>query len=578
MTTETLTQQPAARRWLRLPFSAEQGIVATLVAVLGFMVLYPIIAVVVNSILPGGTFQGAGISTWHTAFSDPDVLEAIINTIKVQGAVQGISLPIAIGIAWLLARTDVPFARSIEFGFWIMFFLPALGVTTGWLLFFDPNFGLVNKWLMEWGIVSKAPFNMYSYWGIVFAHLTTYGLSVKVMLLTPAFRNLDGSIEEAARMSGASTAQSLWRIVIPIMIPAITVVLLMSLIRGLEAFEIELFLGVPIDFYVYSTKIYRLIAHAPPAYAEGGVLATSILVMILPLIILQRWASMRRNYVVVAGKYGARINRLRRLRWPVFAALLALVACISLLPLSLLVMGSFMKLFGFFGLPQMWTFEHWRDAFGDTTFITGLHNMLVLGLGTTIAAIGVYVFVAYCTVRLKTRWRIPLDILSWMPISIPGIILSFGYLFMVLQVPIFSPLYGTIFVMILVSFLSAMTMGVQVLKVHMQQLGSEIEEAGRCAGANWFTTFRRVIFPLVAPAVAVVAVLVFVATIRQIGSVILLSTGETRVLAVLQLDFLTDGRLGPAAVIGVIIVLISLFAAAVVRIISNRFGIAAGPG
>jgi iron(III) transport system permease protein len=172
--------------------------------------------------------------------------------------------------------------------------------------------------------------------------------------------------------------------------------------------------------------------------------------------------------------------------------------------------------------------------------------------------------------------RGPLDILSWLPLTIPGIILGFGYLFMVIQVPVFTPLYGTLFVMILVSFLGAMTLGVQVIKVHMLQLGNEIEEAGRIAGASWLDNFRRVILPLTVPAIAVVSVLVFAATIRQIGSVILLSTGETRVLAVLQLDFLTDGRLGPAAVIGVIIVLISLLAAALIRIISVRFGIKAG--
>jgi iron(III) transport system permease protein len=557
----------------RFSISTQTWLVGGLTLVLGFMVLYPIGAVLVNSFLPSATFDSAGFATWSKAFQDPDVLAAIWNTLKVQFANQGISVPVAIVIAWVLARTDVPFKRWLEFGFWILFFLPALGVTTGWLLFFDPNYGLVNKWLQDWGLASGPTFNMYSFWGIVFAHLTTYAISVKVMLLTPAFRNMDGSIEEAARMSGASVWSSTWRIVIPLMTPAIFVVFLMSLIRGLEAFEIELFLGVPFNFWVYTTKIYQLVAHAPPQYAQAGVLASAILFIMLPFILLQRWASTRRSYAVVSGKYIARVNRLGRWRWPVFFAILAIVLFMSILPLGLLLTGSIMKLFGFFGLPEMWTLQHWRDAFADVTFTLGLKNMLVLGFGTALCAAVVYVFVAYCTVRIKSRFQAPLDILSWLPLTIPGIILGFGYLFMVIQVPVFTPLYGTIFVMILVSFLGAITLGVQVIKVHMLQLGSEIEEAGRTAGASWLETFRRVILPLTVPAVTVVAVLVFASTIRQIGSVILLSTGETRVLAVLQLDFLTDGRLGPAAVIGVIIVLISLFAALLVRIISTRFGV-----
>jgi iron(III) transport system permease protein len=563
------------RRRRLAPGTTQATLVGALVIILAFLVLYPILAVVINSLLPSRVFQSQGLATWRSAFADADVVTAIFNTLKVQFATQGISLPVAIPIAWLLARTDLPFARWLEFGFWILFFLPALGVTQGWLLLFDPNYGLANKWLMDWGIAHSAPFDLYSFWGIIFAHLTTTALSVKVMLLTPAFRNLDGSIEEAAQIAGASTLKTLIRIVVPLLTPAIIVVLLMSLIYGLGAFEIELFLGVPFNFYVYSTQIYQLISHDPPAYAEGGVLASSVLLAMLPLIVLQRWAATRRSYAVVSGKYQSRIVHLNAWRWPAFFIVATIVLVMSLLPLGLLLVGSIMKLFGFFGLAEMWTLDHWRDAFADVTFTQAFWNMLTLGIGTALAAACVYVVVAYCAVRLKTRWQATIDILSWLPISIPGVVLGFGYLFMVIQVPIFSPIYGTIWVMILVSFLSAMTLGVQVIKVHMLQLGAEIEEAARLAGASWLSAFCRVILPLTAPAVSVVAVLVFAATIRQIGLVILLSTGETRPLAVLQLDFLADGRLGPAAVIGVIIVLISLTAAALVRIISVRFGVRA---
>lgn len=576
MAHQQLALNPAlARRRGFVPGRLQALLIGALVVVLAFLVLYPILAVVVNSLLPSQVFRSEGFATWRAAFADPDVATAVLNTLKVQGATQGISLPVAIPIAWLLARTDLPYARWLEFGFWILFFLPALGVTQGWLLLFDPNYGLANKWLMDRGVADSAPFDLYSFWGIIFAHLTTTALSVKVMLLTPAFRNLDGSIEEAARISGANAFGTLTRIVVPLMTPAIIVVLLMSLIYGLGAFEIELFLGVPFNFYVYSTQIYQLIAHDPPAYAEAGVLATSVLLAMLPLIVLQRWAATRRSYAVVSGKYAARVARLGAGRWPAFAIVAAIVLTMSLLPLGLLLVGSIMKLFGFFGLAEMWTLDHWREAFSDATFTQAFWNMLLLGIGTALAAAAAYVFVAYCAVRLKTRWQATIDILSWLPLSIPGIVLGFGYLFMVIQVPIFAPIYGTLWVMILVSFLSAMTLGVQVIKVHMLQLGGEIEEAARLSGASWLATFRRIILPLTAPAVSVVAVLVFASTIRQIGLVILLSTGETRPLAVLQLDFLADGRLGPAAVIGVIIVLISLAAAALVRIISLRFGVRA---
>lgn len=543
-----------------------------LVLVLGFMVIYPIGSVVISSFLDDTT-GAVTLGAWQGAFLQPGMLQSVLNTVKVVSAVQLIALPIAVGIAWLLARTNVPFSRSIEFGFWILFFLPSLGITTGWLLLFDSDYGLANRWLIASGIINSAIFNMYSFWGIVFAHLTSFAVAVKVMLLTPAFRNLDGAIEEASRVCGAGAITTLIRIVIPILAPAIVVVVLMSIIRGLESFEIELFLGTPIGFSVYSTKIYSLMANDPPQFAQAGVLATIILLLMLPLIVLQRWVATRRSYVVLTGQRSSTKTDLGRWRWPIFGGLIAIVGFFSLVPLTLLVMGSFMKLFGFFDLPNFWTLQHWRELFVDDAFFASFQNMLILGLATAALAVIVYSVVSYCTVRIQNRLRAPLDILTWLPLTIPGIILSFGYLYMVLQVPIFSPLYGTLAVMVLVGFLGAMTLGVQILKVHMLQIGAEVEEAGRVVGGSWIRTFRSIITPLSLPALVVVGVMVFAGAIRQVSSIILLVTGETRVLSILQLEFLTEGFLAPGAVVGSVIVAISLTAAVLVRTISARFGV-----
>jgi iron(III) transport system permease protein len=556
-------------------FDRAKLVIGLLVLVLGFVVLYPIGSVIYIGLHPAGGDAPAGFGAWTEAFREPGMLTSILNTVKVVSATQAIGLPAAIVIAWFLARTNVPFSRWLEFGFWILYFLPSLAVTTGWLLFFDKDYGLVNRWLLASGLVDSPPFDMYSYWGIVFAHITTYAIAVKVMLLTPAFRNLDGAIEEASRVCGASAFTTLVRIVIPLLAPAIIVVFLMSLIRGLEAFEIELFLGMPINFAVYSTKIFTLMHEDPPRFAPAGVLATSVLAMMIPLLVAQRWASTRRSSTVVTGQALHTLTDLGRWRWPAFAVLLAIVCFFSLVPLGLLVTGSFMKLFGFFDLPEIWSLEHWVTLFNDTSFVSGFHNMLLLGAGTALCAVLAYAVVAYCTVRLHSRLQAPLDILTWLPLTIPGIILSFGYLYMVLQVPVFRPLYGTMYVMVLVSVLGSMTLGVQMIKVHMLQIGAEVEEASRVAGGSWTQTFGRIITPLTAPALAVVAVIVFAGAIRQVSSIIMLSTGDTRVLSILQLEYLSEGELGPAAVAGVVIVLMSLLAAAVIRIISVRFGVAA---
>ena len=544
-----------------------------LLAGVGFLVLYPILSIVLLTFAPAELPDVFGTIAWHQAFYEPGIARSFLNTLLVVGASQSISLPLATLIAWCLGRTDVPGRRIFEFFFWIMFFLPSLGVLTGWLLLFDPDFGLANQWLKDWGWVGESPFNLYSFWGIVFIHVVTHSVAVKVMLLTPAFRNLDVAIEHASQVCGATKLQTLLRVVLPVLTPAILMVLLMSIIRGLETFEIEMVLGAPIKFEVYSNKIYMVMASSPPEFRVAGMLGISIMLLCLPLIILQRWLSTRRSYAVVTGKSSQSPMRLGRWRWPVFALMLLGTTAISLLPLGLLIAGSFMKLFGFFDLPQVWTTDHWSKALTDATFESSFRNMLLLGLAT--AAIGTFLYsvVAYAVVRVGSRLAAPLDWLSWLPLTVPGIILGFGYVTLALEVPLFSLLYGTLGALILVSVLAAMPLGVQVLKVQMLQMGGDIEEAGRIAGGGWGRTFWHILLPLSAPALAVIAVMVFASTVRAVSTVMLLSSGNNRVLSVLQVEFLSSGNLGPAAVVGTMIVLVSLVAALVVRLISLRFGV-----
>ena len=547
-----------------------------LIAAVGFVVIYPIASIVVKTfLLERGSETVLSFQAWPQAFDQPGLVTSIFNTIKVVALTQLISFPLAVVIAWLLARTDIPMSGWIEFGFWVLYFLPALGTTTGWLLLFDPSYGLANKFVVDVGLFDSAPFNMYSFGGVVFAHLTTYSIAVKVMLLTPSFRSMDGTLDEASRICGAGGIGTLLRVVLPVLTPPLLVAFLMALIRSLESFEIELVLGLPANFAVYSTKMYQILRGSPPDFAGASVLATVMLVLVAPLLVMQRWLSTRRSFASMTGQFKPALRLLGAWRWPVFVLLAAAISCMSLLPLMLQLLGSLMTLFGFFELGEVWTLAHWHEAFDDAIFVNALSNTLVLGLGTAVAAVVAYAVVAYFTVRVAYRGRGVLDVLTWLPLTVPGVVLGFGFLWMTLQVPLFRPLYGTIGVLIFVCWLTSMTLGVQVMKSSMLMIGKDVEEAGRVVGGNWRRTFMKIVVPLMLPTMAVVGVIVFSQTIRSVSTIILLSTGATTTLSVLQLEFLSTGRMGPASVVGTIIVLMSVIAAMVVRVLATRFGIQA---
>src|SRR5262245_40607934 len=328
-------------------------LLTVLTLVIAMSVLAPVVTLFQASLAAkNGTYS---LDQWRLVLSNPTLIDAVHNTIGLTIAHQLISLPIAVAVSWLLGRTDMPGRDWLEFGFWTAFFLPSLGVLQGWILLLAPQYGLINT-ALAWALnLKQGPFNIYTWSGIVFAHLMTTAIAAKVMLMTPAFRNMDASLEEAAWMTGESPSTTLWKLVVPIMAPAIAVTTVMGLIRALETFEIELVLGSPSRIYVYSTLIYREMRSYSPNYANASVLGLLILPLMALLALVPHWITRGRSYTTIVGRGQLHGVRLGIWRWPAFAATVLLVSLLTLIPLTLLCVGSFMTLFGYFNVRPIFT-------------------------------------------------------------------------------------------------------------------------------------------------------------------------------------------------------------------------------
>jgi iron(III) transport system permease protein len=546
-----------------------------LLLVIALAVFYPAALIIVSSFEVQGDSPVSALSlqAWRTAFSDPVMVSAIWNTMTLTLARQAIALPIAILLAWTIARTDIPAAASLEFLFWLGYFLPPLPVTMGWILLLDPEYGLINQWLALLPFIKEAPFNIYSFWGIVWAHLTTSTIAVEVMLFTPAFRNMDATLEEASLVSGAGVLRTLKRIVIPIMTPIVGVVLLLAVVHSLQAFELELILGFPFRFYVFSTQIYWLLNQQPPQFSSATALSSMILFVMVPLIILQRRTVARRNYATVGGRYKGHRQSLGKWRLPVFFCLLAVALLITLVPLLFLTLASFMARFGFFSVAKPWTAVHWGRVIYDSVFLESLKNTLVLAGATAILSIVLFTLVAYVVIRTRFVGRAALDFASWLPSTLPGIILGLGLLSLFLGTPLLRPFYGSMALLILATVISSMTLGVQIIKSALTQLGLELEEAAIVAGGSGWNSFKDIVVPIITPTLLLVGTLSFIAAARNVSTVALIATSRTRPLSLLQLDFLVDSRYESAAVIGIIVVVLTTGVALIARLLGLRASI-----
>jgi iron(III) transport system permease protein len=515
---------------------------------------------------------GLGIAAWVSAWNQAGTLQSVVNTAARTIATEIISLPLAIVIAWLVTRTDLPGKRLIDNFMWVAFFLPALPVLLGWILLFDPDNGVVNHMLMRWFGLAQPVFNIYTFTGIVFAHLASRSISTKYIFLVPAFGNLDSSLEEAARVVGSGMLATIRTILVPLLLPAILITAAISLIHSLESFEIELILGPPINFYVFSTKMYQLMQQSPPLFGEATVLGLAILIVILPLILWQQRLLASNRFATLTGKAQQHPVRLRRWRGPILALLVLLGGFTTVVPGVSLVLGTFMNIFGRFDLAIVWTLDHWREVLGDPLLLRALRNTLIMAGVAALFGVFWFALVAYISGRTRYRGRRVLDFVTWLPASLPGVILSLGLLWMFLTVPFFRPLYGTIFVLVIAVLINAATTGTQLIKGNMVQIGAELEEAAYVSGAGRIATYGAIVLPLLAPVLLSAGLYIFNAAARNVATIVMIATGGNRPLALLQIDYMIDGQYEAASIVGVFIVVLTWGVAMLARGIGRRFG------
>jgi iron(III) transport system permease protein len=554
--------------------SAAQFVILLLIAVIGFFVVYPLALIVINSFNVAGPGQAPVYSAkaWGDAWRGPGLGQALWNTVAVGVCYQAISFPIGILLAWLLGRSKVPFGRALEFGFWLSYFLPPLSATLGWMLLLDPR-GVLNNFLATTFHVT-GPFNIYSFAGIVWVHLMARDISEKVILLTPAFRNMDAALEEAGYTSGADRWRTLLRVTLPIMTPALVIVFFLGFVRLFESFEIELLLGVPFGFYVFSTKIVDLAQQVPPLLGQATALGSVTLILLLIAMPVQRWLTTRRSYTTVTGRIQPAMMDLGRWTWPVFALISAVVGLLVAVPLASVIAGSFMTRFGFFNLAHPWTLGNWQRTLSTPAFEQSLLNTFEIAIVSAVVAPIVFSVVAYVLVRARVAWgRGLLDFLLWLPSVIPGALAGLGLLWMFVGTPLFRPIYGTIWVLVIAIILSGMTLSTQTLKAAFLQLRGDLEESARMSGAGWIRTYFQIVLPLIAPTLIVVAAIKFMYAANATSNIILLATSDTRTLSLLALGFVADGQREAATVITVVITAITTVMAILVRTLGLNVGL-----
>lgn len=541
----------------------------------GSVTLIPLGYLALNSfnVAPLGRGFEWGVEGWRQAYGTPQTINALVYSFLLSIRTF-IGIALAFPISWLLIRVRVPGHSFIEFSLWMAWFLPPLSIAIGWITLMDPQFGLLNQLLKGISpVLSAVSLNIYSFSGILWVHLTLLTVPIMTILLTPAFRQFDASFEESARVCGSGPLKTLRRIDLPLLLPAVFVVVIAGFIRSLEAFEVEQVIGIPAGIYVYGTRIYDLVHWDPPLYPQAMALSTIFLTVLFILVVVyQYFVGSHQASTISAHSVSFRPALIGKWKYLASACLFVLIGVGIYLPLGMLVVGSFMKFFGIFSIKAPFSTKHWLSVINDPAFLSGFRNSIFIGFAVAIMGVAVYSLLAYSLRLPRMLGRNLISGLVWIPWAIPGVLLGLALLWIFISVPGLNLFYNTFGPLIIALAIKEMPIGTQMIRSAFSQISEELVQASKIVGAGWFTTFVRIELPLIAPMLVSIFVIVFMASLRDVSTTVLLVSPSTMPLSVLMLErFMTGGK-EAASVIGAILSLLAILTAWGMRKLGFRLG------
>ncbi|MCA1644160.1 MAG: iron ABC transporter permease [Chloroflexi bacterium] len=506
------------------------------------------------------------------ALSESSTWEALWTTywLSAVRALMGVGL--AVVITWIVARTDCPFRLQLESLIVLAYFFPGLGRILGWVLLASPRTGVVNgalRLLPGLDQLQQGPFNVYSYAGVIYVSVIGFSAFFVVFLL-PAFRAMDASLEESARMCGASERKTLWYITVPLLRPAIAGILVLSVMLLLSSFEIEVFLGTPAGVYVLTNQIYHHLQEVLPAdYGTAFSLSLLLLLSALSLVFVYGRVLGQRDYTTVSGRsFSTRVTHLGRWRWVAFAFVSGYLLLSLILPAIALVYASVAKTAGanLFSADG-YTLNNWASILSLQLPRQSVGNTFVLSI-TAATVGGVFgTIIAYVLVRTKFAGNKLLEFSSWIPWTVPTIVLGLGLLWVTLFTPL-SVLYGSLAILVVAHVIRGIPIRTRIMTSTLVQIDTGLEEAARVHGANWLRTFWHIWLPLLRTGFVAGWIIGFVFSFSELALVAFLYGPKSMVLSTLMFS-LWSREPERAAVVGIITTVIIMFVVGVVRRITR---------
>ena len=575
-------------------------IIGTLcLALLGFLVLVPLFQIIRDALtvqsydksyLPDA--EVGSFSTFHLerVFIQPVskalFYKPLVNSLMMGFAVTVIGVSVGSILAWLMVRTNIKFKGVFGAMLVIPYMMPSWVMALAWLtLFKNDRIGGAEGMLTSFFGVTPPDWVSYGFFPIVIT-LSLHYYAYAYLLISGALATVDNELEEAAATCGMGRFQRVWRITVPLLLPALGSAVVLTFIRILGTFGTPALLGLPVRFFTFSTQIYASINARNQG--DAYVLALVLIIMAITFIwINSRIIGVRKSFVTMTGKgFRKREADLGPWRWPATVAVIIFLIITVFMPLTLLLWESLTLIPGDYSFDNLTTY-FWIGqgnvnlAYGEPGvlhnkgILSALGNSIKLGFSAALVNGFFGLLIGYAVVRGRglrlSKW---LEGVAFAPYIFPSIALGAIYigLFSKSIGPI-PALYGTFAILVLITVIKNMPFTSRTGISAMLQIDKSLEETARVQGIGWFRRMVRIIIPLSMSGLVSGMLLTFITAMRELSLIILLLSPGNMVLTGVIFGYQEQDMAQHSGAVTLMLVLIIISISVLVRVLSGRSGV-----
>jgi len=430
--------------------------------------------------------------------------------------------------AWILTRTVIPGRDRLERLMELPYYMTPLIGALAWGVLLGPKTGLINQVWRSVGWTSDF-FNIYTPWGIAWVMALFEG-TVAFVMISASMKSMDPSLEESSRVLGAGKLRTALKITLPLVAPGVLSATIFVFSEMLGSFAAAFVLGIPGRFFVVTTAIWEATLSFPPDYGRAAAMGLSLFGAMVLTLGCARLIMRHGSYTTITGKaFRPRAMEVGAMRFPLMTIAWGYIIVAVILPLGALLLTS-MERFATVIIPQMqFTLANYETALRMGSLAPAFANSLILGVSVAtlgVPTIGVLAWIIY---RSRVPGRGLMEFVIMIPAAVPRLVFGLGLLWAWINIPI--PIYGTLWLLGIAYFTVFLPLGLRTIAGVVLQVDPSLEECARVCGASWGYQMRTVTLPLLRPGLVAAWLLIFIASVRELGVSIFLMGPNSKVIA-----------------------------------------------